>query len=289
MQEASWSDLCPHLDTLNVFARAWAGLTLVLYWGLSRRVWATTLHSRYLLFSMIAYTLIFLAWYWGVLAAALIALNEQKVHDVLHIPTELSSLTTFAAGIGQSMGGWSMWLMLGPITSLRPVKVAVDIAYTVKCHLRDRDGLAMRCNDRILEILREKGKSGTYEFIIVLAHSFGAVLAVNALSAYRRNWTPVRLVTLGTPLRLVAARSQPVERAIATVLESPAVTEWTDIRTDADLMCTDVPVIGNSGKLRSIKLEVEVGLLPRLTGDSHQVYFRNADVYAEVSKAAGGL
>ena len=80
--------------------------------------------------------------------------------------------------------------------------------------------------------------------LLVIAHSFGTAVAVDALAAVepRQGLPAVELVTLGSPLEFLACRDPTIQTLVEHCVQSPAVLSWTDYYDRNDRLCSRAPL-----------------------------------------------
>ena len=131
-----------------------------------------------------------------------------------------------------------------------------------------------KVQERLLALLDTLQQDPTIDSIVVVAYSFGTVPVVEALARYPAK-LPLRLVTLGSPLQLIAARAPHIGAAIDALLDNPKIEQWGDFHFDLDWLCTGVPGSGRSERFLSRRVEAEVSIDQIVSGRSHTVYFHN--------------
>ena len=145
-------------------------------------------------------------------------------------------------------------------------------------------GLRDRMRERILATLERVLDAG-YDEVVVVSHSFGTVIAVDAL----REWPDgtelarLRLVTLGSPLAVLRCRSEWVRRELDGLLESGRLPRWTDYFATTDWMCKEVPGHRAAYDGQTHRLDFEAPWAQRLTGQTHMLYYRDQTVLTDLA------
>jgi len=85
----------------------------------------------------------------------------------------------------------------------------------------------------------------------------------------------VRFVTLGTPLKMMAAISTWIAAEVEKCLDGEAIAQWLDFYSDRDWLCTRVPVPRGvaTDRFRATAIALQVSLAQQLTAESHRAYF----------------
>jgi hypothetical protein len=87
------------------------------------------------------------------------------------------------------------------------------------------------------------------------------------------------VVTLGSPIEIVAARHEPLRQAIDATARNATLARWDDVISDQDWLCTPVPAPPDAANFKSRPLKEKVDFSARLTGASHEMYFYSDDVF----------
>ncbi len=113
----------------------------------------------------------------------------------------------------------------------------------------------------------------------MVAHSFGTVPAVQALARFP-SALPIRLITLGSPMRLMAARAPHLDHNTRELAENAAIESWHNFYSDQDWLCTAFELPGRPPRFTSNKLDVAVSLAQMASGASHEAYFHAGEAEA---------
>jgi hypothetical protein len=268
VQEVFWGDLLVNLSDKKAFAKFLGGLGVLLYWVCSTRVLQAIRTNKFLFLSSLAYLVIFGLWYYGAVAAALVAIGSPDGVAFLPIPADLRSPLR---DLGQTLGSWRIWIFASALMAFLPVSSVVDYAYSTKRYFQNEDDMADKVQARVAALLSAVRGEAKHELITVVAYSFGAVPAVQALSRYASD-IPIRLITLGAPLTISAARSLAVEKAVAELVTNASVVCWEYMYSNEDLMGSSPPALAAS-RLTPHRLEFSSNWSDKLTRKNHGVYF----------------
>lgn len=278
-KEVFWNDLTPPLSERPPLEKFIGGLSILLFWTMSRRVLRVVWSNRYLFMSSVFAVLILLFWYYGAVIAALTAIGTQDGANpfVNALPQSVSSSLS---ALGSKLAGWQIWLSASALMALLPVNLIVDVAHSTKRYFRNDDDMARKLQARIAVALNDaKGKN--YTDIVVVAHSFGAVAAVEALAAFQSD-VPIHLVTAGSPLAICCARSPDLERVVHDLLTNKDIMGWSDFYSNDDWMCCAPPVKGDFPHFKVTPIKFSTGFTEKLTGKAHMNYFNCNVLYKQI-------
>ena len=276
-QEVYWGDLRPTLSSESVLTKTIRGLNLLVFWVGSWKTMKQGFHSKYMMGNMIFTLLLLLTWYYGALAMGFTAIgtNPDVFGTALQLPDNVAKVIK---KLGVGMGSWYVWGMASVAMGMFPVTEIINISYASKSYIQNRRGMYHKICGRLGRALSQlKHASQPYDHITILAHSFGCVISTEVLSHYQQG-PKVRMVTLGSPLLLMSARSNRIRRAIAQVLANQLVDSWVDFFSENDWLCTRSPVAEDHEKFESRQITTTVPVDEKITGASHQLYFEDWDV-----------
>jgi hypothetical protein len=143
--------------------------------------------------------------------------------------------------------------------------------------LEPTDTLRLRLRNRAIHVFDEV-HTGSYSSVTIVAHSFGALLAIDAIPHAVVN--NIRLATVGASFSYIHDL-EPVEvsNTINTCVQSGRVARWVDVTS------TDDPVAGGIDAIGSIQTNADkrpIELKPNrweyITGEVHDAYFSNGEV-----------
>lgn len=284
IQEAYWGDLCPLLSSESGIRPVIRGLSLLLFWMISVKLWKRVWSSKYILFWMITTLLVGLCWYYGVLATAFTAIGANPEVLNLQLPPEIAE---FFKKLGSTMGSWYVWVITSAVISILPVTAVIDISYATKCYLQNYRGMYRKVYGRINKALQSVSQSppnnnpsqNNYDRITVLSHSMGVVASTEVLAEYLNQNAPnIRNITLGGTLLLITARSDRVQAALNRVLANKKIESWIDFYSYNDWLCTLSPVPNEVSKFQGRKINTTVEFDEKFSGASHDLYFEDEDV-----------
>nr|WP_295828233.1 hypothetical protein [uncultured Azospirillum sp.] len=278
-KEVFWNDLTPPLSERSPFKKFIGGLSILLFWTMSRRVLRVAWSNHYMFLSSVFAVLILLFWYYGAVIAALTAIGS--LDDANPFANALpQSVRIWLSALGAKLAGWQIWLSASTLMALLPVNLVVDVAHSTKRYFRNDDDLARKLQTRIAVALNDaKGKN--YTDIVVFAHSFGAVAAVESLAAFQSE-VPIHLVTAGSPLAICCARSPDLERAVRDLLTNKDIRSWSDFYSNGDWMCCAPPVKGNFPHFKVTPIKFSTGFTEKFTGKAHMNYFNFNVLYKQI-------
>jgi hypothetical protein len=286
IREIFWSDLRPRLSTEGSLRKFLRGFDLLFYWAGSFRTWAAAARSKYMLINTVFTLLLFLIWYYGAVAAAFTAIGASPEVLGFNLPQGWDKWFQVA---GENMGSWNVWLSAAVLMTIFPVAEVIDISYGTKCFLQNRLGLQHKINGRLSRALSSVHRNADqYANVMVVAHSFGVVVATEALADFDEHKFPVhRLITLGGPMELIQGRSRRVREArecLENRLQDNRLASWTDFYSDYDWLCSKTPVSEGIRGFESRKITTTVPWDQRASGASHLLYYTDWDVMEEMTK-----
>lgn len=283
LRELFWTDLRRNLSEEPAARKSLLGLDLLLFWGASAKVWKAAKNSKYMMFGTLLTLLILLAWYYGVVALALAAIGGESG---LFATSVDSAWARGLLGLADTMQGWKVWAATSALMALLPVSAVVNVSYSTKRYLQNRDHFQQRATARLKREIIGAAQKGGRGRTTLLAHSFGVVVAAEALATVQPEYAKgFRFMTMGGPLELIQACSETVEKEVKVLtqwLADRVLREWTDFYSHADWFCTAAPVAGDVHGFVSRELTSTVGWAERATGASHSLYFSDYAVIEEL-------
>ena len=279
VQEAYWNDLVPSLTQESLTTRVVRGLSLVWYWALSP-VWKGFLGRKYLTFGLSLSVTAFIAWYLGTLILLVEALANNPP-DIL-----AGVMPALEAAVAQ-VGGWRFWVFASALVGFLPVALLVDISDFAKRYVANeptapgrpavRFEIVKRVRDQVLSTVERED----YSSVTVVGHSFGSVVAVDLLADLPSLGPPLRVVTMGSLVELLARRASWLGKDVCAVAERSDLDEWIDVRSSSDWFASGAGV-PDSARCREVPVE-SFGTFPdKLAARVHARYFDNQQAVREV-------
>jgi len=273
--ECYMSDLVPNLSQQSPLIKLREGTKVLLFWFTSG-MWKALRRHTYLVVSAIVSAVGFLLWYFSVLALGLTALGQLK-------PTEDSPLLTHALSLaatwGDRLGSWVVWLGLATLLGLSRADRLADIGHFLRLYLTS-DELRGAFRNRLREPLYQVVNSGEYRRVIVLAHSFGSLVAADVLADFKHPGGPsVGVITLGSPIPVLLRMASWLPEELKRCAQNEAIQFWIDFSSRSDWMGAPVgferePVFPfEPSALRDMG-----GLVAQFTGGAHRAYFHRREV-----------
>lgn len=281
--EAWWGDLVARPEQQTPARAILEGFQLLAYW-LHPSLRPAFRQSRFLTLSLVLSSLLLLLWYVGILTAGLAAIGADG---------SLGALSTKAGAVAEAVGGHAIWVAVAGLLALMPVNALVAIAgftrrYLTNMATADETGLRDVIRGRVHRILKSTEGQG-YDRVVIVAHSFGTVIATDLVAEMS---APVarqlRLITLGSPARVLAYRSRWLRRTLERAYGTPVIAEWHDYYSEQDWMCTSMfDTEQHDSSFQRHWLERDAPLVDRLTGVTHKAYFRDRAVLRGILAALG--
>jgi len=283
--EAYWGDLGrPETEgsAFTQFRRAWG---LLFFWALHRGVVRMFAISRAISFGAVFGALVLIAWYLDALVVLIQAASS------LDLPLEgalLQPVRWLVERVNAALAwlGWGAVVVLVPLfVRWRAMAAARAVAAGARDYLRnrrDRDGLGLRdrLRHRVAEALGAALAAG-YDEVVLLAHSFGTLPAVDLLVelAEAPALQRVTLVTWGSPAAVMACRAPWLAERLDETRRLAGRLRWIDVWSDADWLCTRIPrpAVGEGeagwGPGAELPLQFDTTFGDRLSGRSHLFYY----------------
>ena len=294
--EAYWADMIPEQAEQPPWTKLLQGLDLVGYWVFSPRSWLAVLHSLRRGSTLVAVGLLMggltlVAWY--VMLAVLVG---QAVAPGGNVPEELAGIP-LVSDLVHAYGlaaGWlanhAWWAILPFLLTLLQVDALVLLARFTKNYFENHEdetgvGLRDRLRQRAAGTL-EAVLAADYDEVMVVAHSFGTVIATDILAdwPHAADLQRLSLVTLGSPIGVLRYRSDWLEQERREALAKRRLSAWIDYFSPSDWLCGAVTGHCDSyGAGMSRKLNFEAPLRQRATGQTHMLYYRDPRVLEQLA------
>ncbi len=282
--EAYWNDLVPSLTQQPLKTKVIRGFSLLWFWLFSS-VWKGVLQRKYMTFGLVLSTLALISWYFGTLllfAEALMDEGNSTGEDII------SRFQAFANG-----AGWQVWLLTSSLMAFFPVSLLVDMSDFAKRYVTNEPNasgkIALRFEIvmRVREQLLHAVQSGNYTSVTVVGHSFGAVVAVDLLADLPPLGIPVRVVTLGAPVELLAQPAPWLKEDAESLAKRSDLVEWLDITSRGDWFASGAS-LPKSSKCKKILVE-SYGTFPdKLAARIHSRYFDHQKVINNILEYSSG-
>jgi hypothetical protein len=290
--EAYWNDLVPSLQNAGPGAKFLRGTSLIFYWGLSK-VWRGFHNRIYLTLGVISAGIALITWYYGTMAMFLEAYLQGQ-SSTPGVRETASGVLWFL----QTIGTWKIWATTSIIMTLIPVNVLIEMMDLTKRFLTnertegDSTGLRVQVRHRVREQILAAMKTGQYQRLTIVGHSFGTVIAMDVLGDLPLPALDVRLITIGSPIELLRKRADWLEQEMRKCLARPDLTEWIDIYSEEDWFASGSELPKGSelhaGKSRAIVVHVGGTFVDKIAGRTHRGYFDQDEVVATVLEAPTG-
>jgi hypothetical protein len=292
--EAHWADMVPEQVELGPWQKLGSGLDMLAYWLFSWRTWRALTVSRFITLGLMMGGLLLVLWYLALVLVVADAVTKDVTltAGVRDVPVLGNLLQMFLDAAGM-VGHWYWWALIAFVLSIVPVDALVQMARFAKDYLENRPdetevGLRDRMRNRVRATLENVLEAG-YDEVLLVAHSFGSVLAIDLLAdwPHRDDFARLRLVTLGSPIAVLGYRSKWVDAERRQLLERPELDIWLDFYAPTDWLCTAVPGHAERYPGMSRELDFEAPLRQMLTGQTHMLYYRCSEVLETLAAPLG--
>ena len=259
------------------------GGEVLIYWLISP-IWLSIKEAPSLFINFIVSAILFTGWYYGILAAVMIAIGQTNSLFGGAIPLDLAQKIGF---FGEAMKGWYFWVFISLLLSFLPINSLIDIFEFSAAYLgEDEEGgkIRLKTRSRVLNILKEVLESENYDRVTILSYSFGVAVGTDALAEYRSQ-KKIRYITLGGALKVLSYKSNWGKREINKCLNNATINTWIDCYSNQDWLAgkTPLPKGSLSDKLTYKKVSVKSSsFLQRLLGKTHVCYFYDPSVWETI-------
>jgi pimeloyl-ACP methyl ester carboxylesterase len=257
--EAYWGDLIPDWSEESPVTRVKRGALLIRYWltGGLRGWWARGQVPPRTSVAMILAALLLLVWY----LVVILLLVQLFGTGGLSLPAPLAEIETLqslwarAAAWAGTVAGSVVVALAVWLWGLGFLEQFANISAYTKAYLRDECfggseiGLRAKARQRVLAALdlvaaaEGAGEEAVYDEILVVAHSLGGAIALDALAEYGKRLDKTVLMTWGSALGSLAQQEPLIERQIAKLHEAETpIRGWVDIVFRKDFMGSRAPV-----------------------------------------------
>lgn len=285
--EIFWNDLVTKLSQKNLKAKVCGGFSLFAYWlsytfNIARK-------SKIFAMQITVFVALVVLWYYGTVVMLLTAIGNDRSILGTQLPQDWA---TALGQLGNTLGGWSIWIYTSVIISFFPasIDIVIDLLDFASRYMRDETlpkngALRDRLRARLATALDNVINSGEYQQVTVLSHSMGTLVSTDLMADYSHPKQPrIRYITLGSPIEALATCSNWLKTEVVKCLDNPLVANWVDFYSSQDWLCTKVPKLPtpNLNKLTSHPINLKVSLADQLVGASHQMYFFDPRVLEEI-------
>jgi hypothetical protein len=250
--------------------------------------------SRYITLGLMIGGLLLVLWYvaLALVVADAVTKDVTLAAEVRDVPV-LGNLLQMFLDAADMVGHWYWWALIAFVLSIVPVDALVQMARFAKDYLENRPdetevGLRDRMRNRVRTTLENVLVAG-YDEVLVVAHSFGSVLAIDLLAdwPHRDDFARLKLVTLGSPIAVLGYRSRWLDAERGQLLQRPELETWLDFHAATDWLCTAVPGHADRYRHMSRQIEFEAPLRQILTGQTHLLYYRCSEVLETLAAPLG--
>ena len=286
--EISWQDRVIMLNQKKLFERIWGGLIASGSWLINVGVLRALARNRIWLMWFLVSSVLMGFWFYGIIAVVFVAVGNFQTAPLATpalIGAGLSVLKSNAGALGKWMQGWWIWVFVTAafaVAGLRPDFIA-DLADLMQRYLsnsKDDDpaglyALAERLRQLVYDAATTlPGFSG--EEVLIVGHSFGTLLAVDAVADGLPN--KVSLMTLGTLFPFLTARKADLQATVEKCANSPSLTRWDDYYAAEDWFGNSSPLSITSSSYHPHAVTMGVPFYKRFTLTAHHSYYRNLTI-----------
>ncbi|WP_424985039.1 lipase family protein [Microbulbifer sp. S227A] len=255
IREAYWGDLVPDWSEESPLRRFKRGSYLIWYWltgGLRGWLARGQMPPR-TSFAMIVAAIMLLCWYMIVILLVIKLIASGGVS----LPEQLAGVEMIKAcwdkleGWAVSVVGSAVFVVALWLWSFGFLEKFANISAYTKAYLRDETfdgsetGLRAQVKQRALAALEivHGDDHPAYDEIIVVGHSLGGAIALDALAEYGSRLNRIVLMTWGSALGSLAQQELLIERQIARLYDSQTpIHNWFDIVFRKDFMGSKAPI-----------------------------------------------
>lgn len=279
LYEAYWMDCIPINTNESPTSKILNGAKLIYFWLFSK-IWIETRRSKSMTFGLALSGLALLIWYLTIIFSLFYpyditdfsfpALLEQiKDNDIWNLAT----LTPIIAVL--------------TLPLLASINQLIYISSSIRAYIlnlsKDEDailGTRGLIHSKICTVFR-KVYAKDYDEVIIVAHSFGSIIAIEVLSLWQNNndISKTTLVTWGSPINLIKWKSNATKRALSELIEQNNLLRWLDIYSHHDWLCSYVV----EHKIAfcdeaSVEITFDCELTDKMTGRTHLYYYTDMRV-----------
>jgi hypothetical protein len=236
-------------------------------------------------FGLISSTVLIVLWMYGALAVGIGAIGDSGL-----VP---SSGATWLSNLGQSMLHQKVWIYATAFLTASNVDLdrSIDLSDLLRRYLfgkPDASGVTMRSQlrDTVAKVVPLVAGSG-YAHVSIVAHSFGAVMALDYLANEHDLTQSLRLVTLGSFLKFLSTENPSlIDPLIDGCLANPIVYRSQEFYSKNDWLATTTPIRKADSKFTASEAVPHAAWWPRITGKTHSYYFADQTVVRAIMSPA---
>jgi hypothetical protein len=279
LYDAYWGDLIGNeLSSSSLKDQAFRGILMFFSWFSIRNLVALK-DSPPLLIGLGIALVLWIFWFYGVVALTFVALGQEPSLLGFSIPEQWSS---WIGSFGQRMTNWSAWLLVSGLISFLPVNMIANMADFMTRYLEESpEGKIIRAKIRkqVFDLIEDVIEVGVYSKITVIGSCFGSVIATDILADYQQS-QKIRYITLGTCLKFLSCKSKQIEQETRRCLNNDRIETWIDFYSNQDWLCTKSPVPKgcSPAKLHYRENKLPSSLFKQLSGKYHDHYVTNEEV-----------
>jgi hypothetical protein len=150
----------------------------------------------------------------------------------------------------------------------------VDSAFVVQSYVNNAQDVRSTIRGRIVDALTKAQEDNTYDSVTIFAHSFGCIIAIEVISHTSIELPPIRLVTAGSPLQLLASHDPFFANLIRAIYARRELIAWNDYCAPRDPFSTEAS-LPLDGKASQHILDIGITPFDALSGISHEFYFKD--------------
>ena len=293
--EAFWADMIPSVGESGPWKKLINGLDLLIYWMCNRNIWGALRISPAISLGLIAGGLLMVLWYVSIVLIVVEAIAQTGLPKDLQNIQLAKDIFSAIKSIADHVYGLEIWAVTAAFLAFIKADEVVGLSRFIQEYFENRIisadedtrqvGLKDRLRERIIATL-ERVMAGPYDDVIIVAHSFGTVIAVDALREWPHDadFNRLKLVTLGSPLAVMSHRSPWLKGELDALLAEGRLKSWDDYHSGTDWLCSPVPGHANTFSGHSHALDFEAPFRERITGRTHLLYYRDQTVLTALAE-----
>ena len=309
LYEASWGDFFTPLTNQKLLTQMRRGFQLIRHWA---RIPVLKLKNAYIVSGGLLTALGLILWWFGLISGGLnMATLPSGALLSDWIQGDLSDATSSEIFLRTYLATWMSWpacltsLGIGALlnTRLNQVVNILNFAFEYQTEENLREAIWNRIHQTAEEVL----KSGKYERITFLSHSFGTVIHIDLMSDFKYSGpTEIRHITTGSPAAVMSIADAASLDRFQAALSNPTVKghNWKDFYSESDWMCTAMPDASQQYSFGEPKFQATARLIShynlrledahpvqnfirKLNGQFHTAYFDDPGMLNELVHPSG--